>query len=137
MKTSHLIISVLLFGGGLLSTSNGFAAEDSSIEREELLSDRVKDKPEWVPVLKSHHHLKDSQIQMMKEKGLTYPQMAMVSKMSEKSGKPVDDIIQLRITEKMAWGKIAEELGVIPKEIGQSVAALRHEVSLGKKARNK
>jgi len=127
-----LAFSVFALGTFLLP-HDAFAQGDSSIEQEELLSDRVKDNPDWVPALKSQHHLKDSQITMMKEQGLTYPQMAMVSRLSEKSGKPVDDIIKMRNADKMGWAEIANELGVAPKEIGRSVAALRHEVSLEKR----
>ncbi|MEZ0390726.1 MAG: hypothetical protein ACAH59_00825, partial [Pseudobdellovibrionaceae bacterium] len=83
--------------------------------------------------LKSKHHLTDAQIQAMRDGGLTYPQMAMASRLSEKSGKTVDDILKMRNDENMGWGKIAKELGISPKEIGQSVAALRHEIHMDRK----
>jgi hypothetical protein len=109
-------------------------AEEDEITKEEVASEKVKNRPEWSDALKTQHKLTDEQIQTMKSKGLTYPQMAMVSSLSEKSGKSIDDVLKMRTEDKMGWGKIAKELGVPPKEIGQSVASLRHEIRDEKRA---
>lgn len=133
MKSRILAISASVILSAALMPAVSFAQADSAIEREELLSDKSKDNPEWVEALKVHHHLKDSQIKMMKEQGLTYPQMGMVSRLSEKSGKPVEDIIEMRTRNKLGWGELANELGVAPKDVSRAVAILRHEVNLERK----
>ncbi len=103
-------------------------ADEDELAKEETAAESVKDRPEWVQTLKSQHNLTDAQIQTMKDQGLNYPQMAMTSALAEKSGKPLEDVLKMRTEGKMGWGKIAKELGVPPKEIGQAVAAARHEI---------
>jgi hypothetical protein len=93
-----------------------------------------KDQSKWLTTLKDQHHLTDEQIKAMKDKGIAYPQMAMVATLSEKSGKSIDDILKMRTEQKMGWGKIAKELGVPPKELGHSVAEMRHEMHEEKRA---
>jgi hypothetical protein len=118
---------VVLMAAQLVIGSQARAEEDE-VAKEEASLESVKDRPEWTQSLKTHYKLSDEQIQKMKDQGLNYPQMAMTSMLAEKSGKPIEDIMKMRNESKMGWGKIAKELGVPPKEIGQSVATLRHEI---------
>lgn len=101
---------------------------DTAIEQEETSSEGQKDNPKWTESLKSTYSLTDSDIQAMKDKGMGYPQMAIVSGLAAKSGKTRDEIIAMRKDQKMGWGKIAKTLGIAPKEIGQSVANTRRAV---------
>lgn len=110
----------------------GALAEDTSadtaIEQEETSSEGQKDNPKWTESLKSTYSLTDTDIQAMRDKGINYPQMAIVSSLAAKSGKTRDEIIAMRKDQKMGWGKIAKTLGIAPKEIGQSVANTRRTV---------
>jgi hypothetical protein len=132
-KNMFLMVFALLVTTSML-VSEAARADEDEIAKEEVASESVKDRPEWTDALKTKYHLSDAQIQTMKDSGLTFPQIAMVSTLSEKSGKPMDDILKMRTTDKMGWGKIAKELGIAPKEIGQSVAAIRHEIRDEKRA---
>jgi hypothetical protein len=109
-------------------------AQEGSLEAEEAAAEKTKDRPEWQSTLKTQYHLTDEQIKSMQDQGLSFPQMAMTSALAEKSGKPLADVLKMRTEDKMGWGKIANELGVEPKEIGQSVAAVRHEMRDEKRA---
>jgi len=109
-------------------------ADEDDLAKQEASAESTKDRPEWKSVLKSQYKLTDEQIKSMQDKGLTYPQMAMASALAEKSGKTLDTILKMRVDDKMGWGKIAKELGVPPKEIGQSVANARHEIKADRQA---
>jgi hypothetical protein len=109
-------------------------AEDDGLAKEEASAESTKDRPEWKNVLKTQYKLTDEQIKSMQDKGLSYPNMAMAAALAEKSGKTLDAVLKMRVDDKMGWGKIAKELGVPPKEIGQSVANARHEIKEDRQA---
>jgi len=117
-----------------LATPQLALAQENSLETEETAAEPTKDRPEWLGALKTQYKLTDEQIKAMQEKGLSYPQMAITSALADKSGKPITDVLKMRTEDKMGWGQIAKELGVPPKEIGQSVAAVRHEIRDEKRA---
>jgi hypothetical protein len=103
-------------------------AEEDFLAVEEAASESIKNHPEWISALKTRHHLSDEHIQWMRGKGLSYPQMVIASILSEKSGKTVDDILEMRSLSRKGWKKVAQDLGLIPVEIGRSVTSLRQEV---------
>lgn len=120
------IAATLFFSTSVLSTTAW--AEIGPLEKEETESSQVKDRPEWDKALKEKFLLNDEQIKSMQSKGLNYPQMAIVAGLAQNSGKSIDDVTKMRLEGNMGWGKIAHELGVPPKEIGQSVRAMRHKI---------
>lgn len=81
----------------------------------------------WVTKLKTKYNLTDEQVTKLQTSSISKPQMAMVAELAQKSNKSIDEILKMRIDEKMGWGKIAKELGLPPKTIGQSVSQMRHE----------
>ena len=52
----------------------------------------------------------------------------MAAELAKASGKSFEEIVKMRTEGKTGWGKIAKDLGVDPKLIGQSVASLRKDV---------
>lgn len=136
MKKWMIPAAALIVGASFANPQFAFAEEDV-LAQEETASETVKDRPEWLGALKTEYKLTDEQIKQLKDSGLSYPQMAMTSRLAEKSGKPIDEVLKMRTEQKMGWGKIAKELGVAPKEIGQSVASVRHEMNAEKKAEKK
>lgn len=133
MKTRKLLTAALL-ANVLMTPHWVFAQEDEAvIEKEETASEATKDRPEWLSSIKTQYKLTDAQVQTLKDSGISYPQMAMTASLADKSGKSIDEVLKMRTESKMGWGKIAKELGVHPKEIGQSVASLRHEIQAEKR----
>ena len=87
-------------------------ANDDELAKEETAAEATKDNPKWVDALKSEYHLTDEQIATMKDKGLNYPHMALTSRLAEKSGKSIDDIMKMRLENKIAvllGGRVAEK----------------------------
>jgi hypothetical protein len=76
--------------------------------------------------LQKEYKLTDAQVASLKNSGLPDPQMAMVARLSSKSGASINDILKMR-SDKMGWGEIAKKLGVPPGEIGRAVAESRHD----------
>jgi hypothetical protein len=64
---------------------------------------------------------------------LSFPEISLVSALSEKSGKTVDDILDMKTKDKKSWDQIARELEVPQDDIGRSIASTREEVESEKK----
>lgn len=105
------------------------AETDADIDQEVAQIEAIQNKDDvWNQQLKEKYSLTDEQIKTLRESGISYPQLAMVSQLSKTSQKPLEEVLKMRTEQKMGWGKIAKELGVPPKEIGQSVRDLRHAI---------
>lgn len=128
-------LTVAVLASSLLAPPLAFSEAEDAIAQEEVASEAVKDRPEWLAGIKTQYKLTDAQVQTLKDSGISYPQMAMTAGLADKSGKSIDEVLKMRTESKMGWGKIAKELGVAPKEIGQSVASLRHEIRAEKMER--
>lgn len=85
-------------------------------------------KETWATEVQSKYTLTDAQMKTMTDAGFQGPQLAIAAELSKASGKPIEDIVRMRTTEKSGWGKIAKELGLPPGTIGKSVAGLRHDL---------
>lgn len=77
--------------------------------------------------LKEKYGFTDEQIQAMKDSKISESQFSMVGALAKESGKPVEEILKMRTEQKMGWGKIAKELGVEPKALGQSVSSMHRQ----------
>lgn len=126
MKFSLIVV---LFLAVVFSVPHFSFADEDDLEKEESASEQVRNSPKWTGILKEEYHLSDEQIVKMKDSGIANPQMAMIARLAEKSGKTIDEVLKMRIEGKMGWGQIAKELGVSPKEIGQAVANTRHRIT--------
>ncbi|WP_374077489.1 hypothetical protein [Bdellovibrio bacteriovorus] len=69
----------------------------------------------------------DAQIQAMKDSKISESQFSMVGALAKESGKSVEEVLKMRTEQKMGWGKIAKELGVEPKALGQSVSSMHRQ----------
>lgn len=97
-------------------------------------------KPEYYSTLQTEYKLTDDQIKSMTDKGLKGHDQVRVARLASKSGKTLDDVMKMRLEQKMGWGKIAKELGVDSKEIGQAVSdanKAKHEEKKAEKAAKK
>jgi len=101
-----------------------YAADEIETAEQEALNDKSID---WNTAVKTKYELTDEQIAAMRAKGLNDPQMAFTAQLAKSSGKTIDEVMQMRVDQKMGWGKIAKELGVHPSELGKSVSSLRKE----------
>lgn len=99
-----------------------------------VLAEETHGQVDWNSTLKNEYNLTDDQIKSMTDKGLAGNDMVRLARISTKSGKPLDDVMKMRLEGKMGWGKIAKELGVHPSEIGHAVADAHHEMKEERKA---
>jgi hypothetical protein len=129
MKLTKLATMTLLICLGLQAPIHFAIAEEDEIAKEETaLADSAKS-ANFVDALKTKYSLTDEQVKAMQDKGLNNPQMAIVSQLATSSGKSIDEVMKMRVDDKMGWGEIAKALGVHPGEIGKSIASLRHDVN--------
>jgi hypothetical protein len=110
----------------VLAAPSAWSAESDPIATEETAASSTADSSKWDAALKEKYSLTDQQLADLRAKGLTNPQIAIVSQMALSSGKTSDEILKMRLEQKMGWGKIAKELGLHPGEIGRSVSSIRH-----------
>lgn len=120
----------------VLAGSLGFPrfaqAEAAALPEESVASEGINEEAGWIAALKKQHHLADEHIQFMREQGLSYPEMALISTLSEKSGKTVDDILDMKNAGNMDWETVSRELEVSPADAKRSIASARQEMEVEK-----
>ncbi len=105
------------------------AADTGEIETAEVESTKAPvDAPKWASEVQTKYSLTDAQMKSFADAGISGPQLAISAELAKASGKTTDEIIKMRTTDKMGWGKIAKTLGVAPSSIGQSVSSLHHDL---------
>jgi hypothetical protein len=124
LKTAIASLAVLVFGF-FLSPSVAQAAPGDDIAKEEKASSKDADKVAWAATIQGRFQFTEEQMKMMREKGLRNPQLAIVGKLAEASGKSVDEILVMRKGQGKGWAKIASELGVDPVEVGRAISTTR------------
>lgn len=100
-----------------------FAADE--LEQAEQTTAEAAKQPGFQQAVKEKYSLTDEQMKAMQDKGIPPNQMAMIAEMAKASGKTTDQVLAMRVDQKMGWGAIAKELGVHPGEIGHAVSSLR------------
>ena len=85
-------------------------------------------------LLQKKYSLTDAEVKSLNDSKISQPQQAMASKLARSSGKTVDEILKMRVTDKMGWGKIAKTLGVAPGELGKAVSEMNKERNAARKA---
>lgn len=111
----------------LLSFAPVASFAETEVDQEVAQVEQIQAKEElWTQQLKKTYSLTDEQIKTLKDSGLSSPQLAMVAQLSKSSQKPLEEVLKMRTEQKKGWGEIAKELGIPPKEIGQSVRNLKH-----------
>ncbi len=131
-RVSTLICALAL--AALPSLSNAQDAGHDLSQQEQTAEQEAK-KPGFEEALKEKYKLTDEQIKALRDQGMNNTQITMTAALAEKSGKTTDEIAKMRLEQKMGWGKIAKELGVAPREIGQSVASMHRKNEDKKEAR--
>jgi len=99
----------LILGLSLFLIANATYAEESK-------------KTEWKTEVKTEYNLTDDQVKYLEDKGLTGNDAVRIANFSKSSGKTIEEVSAMRLDQKMGWGRIANELGVHPSEIGHSVS---------------
>ena len=94
---------------------------------EEVQTAVEKEALTWNQLLQNKYRLTNDQMKILTDSKLPDPQLAMVAQLAESSHKTIDEILKMRQEQKMGWGKIAKELGVAEKTLGQAVSSLKKE----------
>lgn len=109
----------------VLALSPGFArAEDDPLEQQETQLQEETKKPGYSEQLKSRYNLTDEQLKALRDKGMNDSQITIAAQLAQSSNKPIDDVVKMRLEQKMGWGKIAKELGLHPSEIGKGISSM-------------
>jgi hypothetical protein len=108
-----------------LTPTLAFAEDDPLAQQETQLQEETK-KPGYTEQLKTRYNLTDDQLKALRDKGMNDSQITMAAQLAQSSNKPIDDIVKMRLEDKMGWGKIAKELGVHPGEIGKGISSMHN-----------
>lgn len=129
MKRSLLTGSALL----ILSLTGSLPtfAEDAPQATTETTPAAATESPsktdDHYAALQKKYELTDAQMTTLKNSNLPQPHLTKVAELAKESGKSIDEILKMRVEQKMGWGKIAKELGVHPGRLGRGVAEMNHE----------
>ncbi|MEK2644154.1 hypothetical protein [Bdellovibrio sp. BCCA] len=116
---------VLLLAGALINPLGAYA-EDEAANTEPVATQEASTSDNLAK-LKEKYGFTDEQIKAMQDSKISESQYSMVGALAKESGKSVDEILKMRTEQKMGWGKIAKELGVDPKVLGQSVSSMHRQ----------
>lgn len=130
IRTGFFALSVSIFlASGAVESRVAFADEPTAIEEQEVAEAKAPlPQEKWSQEVKTKYSLTDAQMKSLETAGLHGPQLAITAELVKQSGKTIDEVIQMRTTEKMGWGAIAKKLGLPPSTIGKSVSSLRHDL---------
>lgn len=81
----------------------------------------------WSQLLQNKYSFTDAQMQALTDSKLGESHMAMAAQLSKSSNRPIEEILKMQAESKTGWGKLAKQLGVDPKELGQAVSSLKQE----------
>jgi hypothetical protein len=129
-RTAPFALSLaLLLAANHATLRTAYSAETGEIEAAEVENTKAPvAAPKWSSEVQTKYNLTDAQMKSMTDAGIKGPQLAITAELAKASGKTTDEIIKMRTTDKMGWGKIAKTLGVPPSTIGQSVSALHRDL---------
>lgn len=112
------------------ATDNTAKVDDAAAVQkiEDSGSKEPRAKTAWSTEVQKKYALSNEQMKSLEKAGLHGPQLAFAAEAAKASGKSIDEVIQMRIGDKMGWGKIAKKLGLPRGSLGHSVSTLRHDV---------
>jgi len=122
--TKILFVFALSIPQALIAAEN--TEESTTIAKEPSIS--KNETTQFINELKEKYNLTDEQMTTLKNSGLPTPDLARLAYLSKNSSKSINEILAMRVDQKMGWGKIAKELNVHPGELGRAVAAAHHDV---------
>lgn len=123
--TIAVSLALSLFNTGI-AIGDDDAVEVQKVEDAEAKS--PSNQETWASAVKTKYALTDAQMTQLDTAGIKGPHLAFTAELAKASGKSLEEITQMRTTEKMGWGAIAKKLGLPPGSLGQSVSSLRHEL---------
>ena len=82
-------------------------------------------------------NLTDADRALLEQSKIPSSQYSKVTNLSKASGKSVDEILKMRLEQKMGWGKIAKELGVHPGTLGNGEGSKKEAHSRAEKTHDK
>lgn len=127
--TILILLSATMVHAEDAATASAPAGQETNLEQmEQPTADEEKKEPIFRAKLIEKYGLTEAQIDAAKASGVKGPGLAMAAEIAKASGKTFEEVVQMRTEGKTGWGKIAKDLGVEPKLIGQSVASLRKDV---------
>ena len=107
------LAAVLMFG----PTPSSFADDDSDQNQQGAVE---VDKSKWHDQIKEKYSLSDEDMKKLEDSGMNHAQQAKAAHLASKSDKSLDEVLKMRIEDKMGWGQIAKSLGVHPGELGKA-----------------
>ena len=85
-------------------------------------------------LLQKKYTLTEAELKSLNDSKLPDQQQTMAASLARASGKPIDDVLKMRTTDKMGWGKIAKALGVAPGQLGKAVSEMNKARNAARKA---
>lgn len=125
---------LLLLIGALVNPIMAHADEDEIATAETQITEETT-KTDYVDRVKEKYDLTDEQMKAMEDSKISKAQYAVVGAFAKESGKSVEEILKMR--SEGGWGKVAKELGLEPKLIGQSIAAMHRQNDTEKQVERK
>lgn len=127
MKTWMMVgLSALLFVGHY---SQG---QIDPLTKEDVASLDTAERSDWKIAIEKVYKPKEEEIRLMKERGLSWPQMAIVAQMAKSSKKSIAEVMSFRDGRQMGWSQMAAELKLDDKAIAKEVAKVRKDLENNK-----
>lgn len=83
----------------------------------------------WMELIQRKYNLNETQTKALADSKMPDPHLAQAAELAKLSNKPVEEILKMRLEQKMGWGQIAKQLNIHPGELGKAVSSLRKEQS--------
>lgn len=125
IKSLCFVVALTLFGpahADEITTPTTTNPEATAALEKEPLS--------WNQLLQKKYNFTDEQMKVLTDSKLPESQLAMVSQLvttSTDKTMTIDQVLKMRLEQKMGWGKIAKELGVPEGSLGAAVSSLKKE----------
>lgn len=128
MKTNISALSLVLVLSVMALSGPSFADDTPAASDKPADTQTPQQQQEsFLQRLQKKYSLIDQQMKTLEASKLPDAELVKVAELAKDSGKSIDDILKMRLDEKMGWGKIAKELKVKPSVLGQAVASMHLE----------
>lgn len=124
-------LAILIVAGLGLSVFSVHAQVDP-LTKEDVASLDTADRADWKTAIEKVYKTKEEDIRLMRERGLSWPQAAIVAELAKASKKPIAEVMALRDGQQMGWAQMAKELKVNDKAVAKAVAKVRKDVEFNK-----
>ena len=106
----------------------------NNLEQSEAEKISKEERSKWRSSIQEKYGLSQKKISKLRESGISYPGIIFLGEFSLKSSYSFDQVLKLRIHDKMGWGKIAKTLGVKHSGVGSAYRQFKKRIR-GKKGR--